>query len=188
MKAKITKIKGIYQKGKYFNNIGTYFITYKGKKYYSGDVITIYDKYGIPYDTIIVEENNKCYIYGFFYSSIGGRIDKKEISDLILYKSYKDLKDGEIIFDFKIDIKDIDNLDLRNLDKKQMNGKLSAEVKLRLVEFDLYPLLDRIKDPSLTEEQKTAIDKRLHRLGKEFITLYDIVKEHKYIEKNSLKG
>lgn len=188
MKARITKIKGIYQKGKSFNNIGTYFMTYKGKKYYSGDVITIYDKYEIPYDTIIVEENGKCYIYGFFYASIGGRIDKNEISDLILYRSYKDLKDGEIIFDFRIEIKDIDNIDICKIEQKEINGRLSAEVKLRLIEMDLYPLLDRIKDTNLTKEQREAIDKKLHELGKEFIILYDIVKEHKYIEKNGLNS
>ncbi|AJA48460.1 hypothetical protein CPAST_c23900 [Clostridium pasteurianum DSM 525 = ATCC 6013] len=192
MKAKITKIKGIYQKGKSFSNIGTYFMAYKGKKYYSGDVITIYDRHNISYNTIIVEENSKCYIYGFSYASINGNIDKSEISDIVLYKSYKDLKDGEIIFDFKIciteknNITEKDNSDIRNADQREINVNLSAEVKLRLVEMDLYPLLDRIKDTNLNEEQKMAIDEKLHELGKQYIILYDIVKEHKYIEKNSL--
>lgn len=54
--------------------------------------------------------------------------------------------------------------------------------------MDLYPLLDRIKDTNLTKEQREAIDKKLHELGKEFIILYDIVKEHKYIEKNGLNS
>lgn len=193
MKAKITKIKGIYQKGKSFSNIGTYFMTYKGKKYYSGDVITIYDKHNISYNTIIVEENNKCYIYGFSYASINGNIDKSEISDIILYKSYKDLKSGEIIFDFKVCIigkdnnTERDNSNIRDVDQKEINVKLSAEVKLRLIEMDLYPLLDRIKDTNLSKEQRMSIDKKLHELGKQYIILYDIVKEHKYIEKNNFK-
>lgn len=192
MKAKITKIKGIYQKGKSFNNIGTYFMTYKGKKYYSGDVIRVYDKHNISYDSIIVEENNKCYIYGFFYASLNGNIDTNEISDIILYKSYDDLKNGEIIFDFKIYISDDsrigqkNNSNLRNVDDKEISINLSAEVKLRLIEMDLYPLLDRIKDPNLTSDQKKVINEKLHELGKKYIILYDIVKEHKYIEKNSL--
>jgi hypothetical protein len=187
LRAQIIKIRG-FQKNKIYYNIGKEAFKYKGKRYYTGDAIVVYDKYELPNNTIIIEKENKTFIYGFFYSSINGNIDENEITGIYLHKSFKDLEDKEEIFDFRIEFDALDKADIFHVTSKEMQYYLSAEVKLNLLETQMDLYLPVLKDKNISPEKQESVNKILHDISKDYQILFDIVKEHKYNEKNKGKS
>lgn len=141
----------------------------------------------MPIDTIILEKDNKFFIYGFYYSSINGNIDEDEIKDILLFKSYKDLIDGEEIVDFRININDLDRLEVHKMPEQQLKTRISAEDKFYLLEMQMDLYLPVLKDKNASKERKESANKILHELAKDYQILFDIVQEHKYNEKNKNK-